>query len=243
MKMNAYQDIQKIGGESSEITNHLGLVRRLANHLRPRIPGYIELDDMIQLGTMALIEAEKKYDPSLGISFENFAKTRIRGAIIDEARRFSDVSRLAIKNSKAHSEAAGFLANQLGRKPSNREVAESLGITIEAFEDQRTHANQLNMLEYDLLVEDNGCDVCYEKSDVFDLVAEDSTTSVIAEAIGTLDERKQLILQLYYVEEMNLKEIGAVIGVNESRISQILSSSVKELRPLLETSYRSGELT
>ena len=242
MKMNAYQDIQKIGDNPSNIASYLAMVRKLANHLRPRIPVYIELDDMIQLGTMALIEAEKKYNPDLGVSFENFAKTRVRGAIIDEARRLSDVSRLAIKNSKTHSDASILLANQLGRKPSNREVAESLGITIEAFEEQRTHANQLNMLEYDALVEDEGYDVRCEKSDVFDLVADESTTSFLTEAIGKLDERKQLILQLYYVEEMNLKEIGAVIGVNESRVSQILSSSVKELRPMLEDSYRSGEL-
>jgi len=242
MKKNLYEDVQRFGEERLPISQYLGLVRRIAIHLRPRVPAYLELDDMIQLGTMGLIEAEKNYDAGQGVSFEIFAKARIRGAIIDEARRLSDVSRLAIKNSKAHSGVIEGLSNSLGRAPSNREVAEVLGLSIDSYENQRNHANQLNTIELEIFFDESNFDPDHKHHDVFEDVAEENVKSVIASAIATLDERRQLILKLYYVEEMNLKEIGAVIGVNESRVSQILSAALKELRPLLETPYRDGEL-
>lgn len=238
MKTDAYRDIGRLGDTNVSIGHYLGLVRRIVIHLRPRIPAYIELDDMIQLGTIGLIEAEKNFDPEQGVSFISFAKARIRGAIIDEARRLSDISRLAIKNSKAHSEAIHELANQLGRPPDSREVAEKLSISVETYHDQRTHANHLNMVALDALVDESSFDASHHQNDVFDEIADDNVKSVIAEAIATLDQRKQLILKLYYVEEMNLKEIGVIVGVNESRVSQILSATTKELRPLLQTSLQ-----
>ncbi len=240
MKTDAYINIQNIGSEKIPITHYLGLVKKIALHLRSRVPAYIELDDMIQLGTLGLIEAESKYDVNLGVSFEHFAKMRIKGAIIDEARRLSDISRLAIKNSKIHSVTFHELSNQLGRIPTNREMADHLSIDVDTFEDQRTHANNLNMLELDALYEDGTFDVAGERPGVFDEVAEEGLKALVADAIAQLDQRKQLILKLYYIEELNLKEIGAIIGVNESRISQILSATVKELRPLLASSYQSG---
>jgi RNA polymerase sigma factor for flagellar operon FliA len=242
MKTNVYEDIQKFGEQRLPISQYLAMVRRIAIHLRPRVPAYIELDDMIQLGIMGLIEAEKNFDPSQGVSFEIFAKARIRGAMIDEARRLSDVSRLAIKNSKAHTDAIQSLSNNLGRLPTHREVADVLGLTIEAYENQRNHANQLNTVELESFADESGFDADHKHQDVVDEVADENVKAVIASAISTLDERRQLILKMYYVEEMNLKEIGAVIGVNESRVSQILSATLKELRPLLEASYRGGEL-
>jgi RNA polymerase sigma factor for flagellar operon FliA len=240
MKTDAYRDIESIGENGVSISHYLGLVRRIAIHLRPRIPAYIELDDMIQLGTMGLIEAEKNFDPAQGVSFISFAKARIRGAIIDEARRLSDISRLAIKNSKAHSEAIHELSNQLGRPPDSREVADKLGIPVQAYHDQRTHANHLNMVALDALVDESSFDASHQQNDVFDEIADENAKSVIANAVATLDQRKQLILKLYYLEEMNLKEIGVIVGVNESRVSQILSATTKELRPLLESAYRGG---
>jgi RNA polymerase sigma factor for flagellar operon FliA len=242
MSIDAYQDVQSIGTEVLPITQYLAMVRRIAVHLRPRIPAYIELDDMIQLGTLGLMEAEKSFDPGQGVSFENYAKARIRGAIIDEARRLSDVSRLAIRNSKLHTEYSARLANSLGRQPTHREVAEALGIDVATYEEQRLHATQLNMLELDALLEEDGFDIASESHEAYATVAQSDVKSVIETAIAQLDTRKQLILQLYYVEEMTLKEIGAVIGVNESRISQILSGTLKELKPLLSSHYQSGAL-
>lgn len=241
MKTDAYTDIQNIGTERIPITHYLGLVKKVALHLRSRVPAYIELDDMIQLGTLGLIEAESKYDISLGVSFEHFAKMRIKGAIIDEARRLSDVSRLAIQNSKIHSQTFHELSNQLGHAPTNREMASHLDMDIATFEDQRTHADNLNTLELDALYEDSTFEIAGQSPEVFDEVAEEGLKTIVAEAIAQLDQRKQLILKLYYMEEMNLREIGSIIGVNESRISQILSATVKELRPLLASSYQSGD--
>ena len=216
MKTNVYEDIQKFGEQRLPISQYLAMVRRIAIHLRPRVPAYIELDDMIQLGIMGLIEAEKNFDPSQGVSFEIFAK--------------------------AHTDAIQSLSNNLGRLPTHREVADVLGLTIEAYENQRNHANQLNTVELESFADESGFDADHKHQDVFDEVADENVNAVIDSAISTLDERRQLILKMYYVEEMNLKEIGAVIGVNESRVSQILSATLKDLRPLLEASYRGGEL-
>lgn len=215
------------------ILQHMALVKRTAVYLRPRVPDYIELNDMLQLGIMGLLEAEKTYDESQGISFEAYAKIRIRGAIIDEARKLSRISRLALRNLKKHKDARLILENSLERPPTSREISAHLGISLEEFEHERTHANSFNYLELDQLLESDGFDIEDEASPALDELIDMETRSRLAEEIETLDERKRLILSLYYTDELNLKEIGAIIGVNESRVSQILKATIGDLRSKL----------
>jgi RNA polymerase sigma factor for flagellar operon FliA len=234
MKVEVYESIQQGGNAIADISSYLGLVRKIAIYLRPRVPNYIETDDMIQLGTLGLIEAEKKFDASQGVGFEDFAKTRIKGAILDEARRLSYQSRLAVKNLQRHNKARDELANKFGRDPNNREIADHLDIDIAELERQRTHANSFDMLAIDGMTEDSTLELPDVDSSVIDKVNDEEIKELLTSAISQLDERRQLILSLYYVEEMNLKEIGATIGVNESRVSQLLSSCVKKLREIMQ---------
>lgn len=234
MKVEIYESIHQGDIPRIDISSYLGLVRKIAIYLRPRVPSYIETDDMIQLGTLGLIEAEKKFDASQGVEFEDFAKSRIKGAILDEARRLSYQSRLAVKNIQSHNKASNELANRYGRAPNNREIADYLGIEVTELERQRTHANSFDMLAIDGMTEDQSIELPDAGSSVVDIISDEEIKTMLASAIGELDERRQLILSLYYVEEMNLKEIGATIGVNESRVSQLLGSCVKKLREILQ---------
>ena len=233
MKTQTYEKIQNSGTDNGSVTQYLGMVTRIALFLRNRVPNYIDTDDMIQLGIIGLIEAQKKFDPAGGVSFESFAKSRIKGAILDEVRRMSNQSRLAVRNVKSHHQAAMRLANTLGRMPSNREVAEHLGISVDELERQRTHANTFDMQALDGMYDGEEYEIEDHCRTVFEHVAGSEIKQALVEAMAELDERRQLILSLYFVEELNLKEIGAVIGVNESRVSQLLSGSIKKLRTTL----------
>jgi RNA polymerase sigma factor FliA len=230
---NRYEWVSEQRRGEAIILQHMALVKRTAVYLRPRVPDYIELNDMVQLGIIGLLEAEKTYDVAQGISFEAYAKIRIRGAIIDEARKLSRISRLALKNLKKHREARVSLEHSLERPPTSREIATHLGISLDEFEHERTHANSFNYLELDQLLESDNFDIEDESSPALDELINDETRSNLAEEIDKLDERKRLILSLYYTDELNLKEIGAIIGVNESRVSQILKAVIGDLRSKL----------
>lgn len=229
-KIKQYQHDE--GHAESQVTllKYMGLVKKTALFLRARLPEYMELNDMVQLGMLGLMEAYKSFDENQGVNFEAFAKIRIRGAIIDEARKLSKITRMAIQNKKLHEEARMLLQATLERTPTNREVADHLGLSIEEFEHQRTHAHSFNFLELEPMIENEGFDLVDQNSNVLETMIGHEDRQLLKESITELDERKRLILSLYYVEEMNLKEIGAIIGVNESRISQILKLTVSDLK-------------
>lgn len=232
-KPNNYQTLDAPDRGDAFVLQHLALVKRTALYLRARVPAYIELNDMIQLGMLGLLDARKNFDPAMGIGFESFARIRIRGAIIDEARRLSKITRLAIRNKKSHEAALHALSGTLGREPTSREIAEHLGLSVAEYEHQRTHASSFNFQELEALMENDGFDIEAEQNDILDGMIDDETRSRLAHEISKLDERKRQIISLYYVEQMNLKEIGAIIGVNESRVCQILKAIVADLRSKL----------
>jgi RNA polymerase sigma factor for flagellar operon FliA len=229
-KIKQYRDSEGQAESQDSLLRYMGLVKKIAIFLRARLPEYMELNDMVQLGMLGLMEAYKNFDESQGGDFEAFAKIRIRGAIIDEARKLSKITRMAIQNIKSHENARILLQSTLDRSPTNREVAHHLGLTLEEFEHQRTHANSFNFQELEPMIEHGGFDIADQNSDVLDAMIGNEDKQHLHKCISELDERKRLILSLYYVEEMNLKEIGAIIGVNESRISQILKTIAYDLR-------------
>jgi len=137
---------------------------------------------------------------------------------------------MAIQNIKLHEEARVLLQTKLERTPTNRELADHLGLSLEEFEHQRTHSNSFNFQELEPMIENEGFDIADQNSNVLETMISNEDKQLLQDSIKDLDERKQLIFSLYYVEEMNLKEIGAIIGVNESRISQILKQIASDLR-------------
>jgi len=213
---------------------HLGLVKRVALHLKARIPAFMELDELIQVGMIGLLEASRAFDPAKGLEFENFAHSRVRGAMLDEVRRLSFLPRSAVAFNKEHNTTVHALAAELGRAPSQAEIADYMGKDLEDFHKERGKAKRFETYSMEVVTEEvmSIADDSSQQPDV--IVEEAQFMDAVTDAIAQLPEREQLVMQLYYVEEFNLKEIGETLGVSESRVSQILSSVVKKLRGTLK---------
>ncbi len=206
---------------------HLGLVKRVALHLKARIPAFMELDELVQVGMIGLLEASRAFDPTKGIEFENFAHSRVRGAMLDEVRRLSFLPRSAVAFNKEHNTTVHALAAELGRTPTQAEIAEYMGKDLEEFHKERGKAKRFETYSMEVVTEEvmTIADDTSQQPEV--IVEEAQFMDAVTDAIAQLPEREQLVMQLYYVEEFNLKEIGETLGVSESRVSQILSSVVK----------------
>jgi RNA polymerase sigma factor for flagellar operon FliA len=226
-----YEEVRHDGNPS--IMQHLGMVKRVAIHLKVRLPPMMELNELVQIGMIGLLEASRTFDPSKGVEFEDFAYNRIRGAIIDEVRRMSSMPRSAIANLKQHGDAAAALANKLGRAPRESEVAEFAGKDLRDYQREGSHAQWYETVSMEVVAEEALNVSAASSWEPETRVSEAQTMTALQQAIADLPERDQLVLSLYYSEGMNLKEIGASIGVSESRISQILSANVKKLRDRL----------
>ena len=227
--LKLYQDNQSSDQANQSLLNHVALPKKVAVHLRARLPNFMELDELVQVGMVGLIEANNSFDPSKGVEFEIFAKNRIRGAILDQVRKLSHLPRSAIVNIRDHNEASAKLSAELGRQPTQSELAEFMGKDIEEFHRERTHAHRFETLSLEAQSEEDDLPISDSNEPESD-IAEQQLKTALAESIETLPERERMVVALYYVEEMNLKEIGAVLDVSESRVSQILSSCVKKLR-------------
>lgn len=216
------------------VLQHLSLVKRVALHLQTRIPKFIEMDDLLQAGMVGLIQASRAYDLSKGFTFEGYAYARVKGAMFDEIRRLSYLPRSAVATNKAHSQSTQDLSTQMGRRPSQGELASYMNKDIQGLQKERAESVRFETTSIETLpepVENIAADDSV-RPDV--IVEEEQFSAALASAIERLPEREKLIISLYYVDEMNLKEIGNIVGVSESRVSQILSSSAKTLRKFLQ---------
>ena len=223
-----YEDAQ----DNSEalVLAHLGLVKRVALHLKVRIPPFMELDELIQVGMIGLLEAARAYNPTKGIEFESFALSRVRGAILDEVRQLSYLPRSAVAFNNSENQATNALASELGRAPTQSELADHMGDDLDLFQKRRGNAKRFETLSMEVMT-DEVLGIADERSRQPDAIVEHQQfMGAVADAIAELPERDQLLMSLYYVEELNLKEIGEILGVTESRISQLLTAIVKKLR-------------
>ena len=212
---------------------HLGLVKRVALHLKARIPAFMELDELIQVGMIGLLEASRAFDPVKGIEFENFAHSRVRGAMLDEVRRLSFLPRSAVAFNKEHNTTVHALAAELGRAPTQAEIADYMGKDLEDFHRERGKAKRFETYSMEVVTEEV-MNIATDASQQPEAIVEhEQFMGALTDAIADLPERDQLLMNLYYVEELNLKEIGEVLGVTVSRVSQLLSAVVKKLRGTL----------
>ena len=213
---------------------HLGMVKRVALHLKVRIPPFMELDELIQVGMIGLLEAARAFNPTKGIEFESFALSRVRGAILDEVRQLSYLPRSAVAFNKSENMAANALASELGRAPTQSELADHMGDDLEEFQKKRGNAKRFETFSMEIMT-DEVLGIADDRSRQPDAIVEHQDfMRAVTEAIAELPERDQLLMSLYYVEELNLKEIGETLGVSESRISQLLTAIVKKLRVSLQ---------
>ncbi|MDG1495067.1 MAG: RNA polymerase sigma factor FliA [Porticoccaceae bacterium] len=226
----AYEEIQNADQPSTSLVDYIGLVKRVALHLKGRLPAFMELEELIQVGMIGLIEADKSFDASKGVDFEVFAKNRIRGAILDQVRKMSYLPRSAIVSIRDHNEASAALTGELGRAPSQGELADFMGKDADTFQNERTHAHRFQTVSLEAQLPDSVDLPITQGNEPQEELAQEQFMDALAASIGNLPERDRTVVSLYYVEEMNLKEIGAVLEISESRVSQILSACVNKLR-------------
>lgn len=230
-----YSDVQNLNFDQL-VREHAGLVKRIAHHLMGRLPDSVQVDDLIQAGMIGLLEAARKYDGGKGASFETYAGIRIRGAMLDEIRRGDWAPRSVHRNSRRITDAIKQVESEKGRDAEDSEVAAFLGMSQEEYHSILQDSTGCRLYSYEEVAEksENGMEVFQETSpNPFAGIERDAFQKHLADAIRHLPEREQLVLALYYDEELNLKEIGAVLGVSESRVSQLHSQATHRLRARL----------
>lgn len=211
---------------------HRGLVKRIANHLAARMPASVQIDDLVQSGMIGLLEAAGKYDASKGASFETFAGIRIRGAMLDEIRKGDWGPRSVYRNSRKVSEAIQRVEARLGRDARDFEVAAELNVKVGEFYSILSDLRGCRLFSFEELFDSEESRMQARSGDQGPQAdtQEEKFKYALVDAIEKLPEREKLVLMLYYDEEMNLKEIGKVLGVSESRVSQIHSQAALRLR-------------
>ncbi len=224
------------GGTDERVMQHAPLVKRIAYHLLSRLPDSVQVDDLIQAGMLGLLEAIKNYDVSQGASFETYAGIRIRGSMLDEVRRSDWTPRSVHKKSRMVADAIRTLENKTGREAKDVEVAEHLGISLDEYNHILQDSSSCHIFSVEELAQ-AGDQYLDEASSLdeepIDRLSRESFEQALANAIANLPERERLIISLYYDEELNLREIGEILNISESRVSQISSQAVLRLRSRL----------
>ena len=211
------------------------LVKRIAYHFMARLPASVQVDDLIQAGLMGLLDASKNFDDTQGAQFETYAIQRIRGSMLDELRQADWLPRNVRKNLRRIEAAISNLEQQYGRAPREQELAETLGVPIDEYQHMLLESRGYQLLHYEDFQESEDSDffdayVSDNQSSPLDVIEDESFRRHLITAIGALPEREKLVMGLYYEQELNLKEIGEILGVSESRVCQLHSQAVARLR-------------
>ncbi len=215
------------------VQSHLGLVRKLAWHVHGRVSTAIDVEDLVQIGMVALIEAARSFEDRGQAAFATYATVRVRGAMIDQLRKGATVVRSAMRRRREWAVVRSGLELELGRSPTDGEMAARLEMGLDAYHAalgamQTTHVESID----DVYSDQNGW-FADEAPDAHDMLERERMQGAIAAVVKTLPEREAMVLQLYFVEEMNLEEIGQVLGVGAARVCQIKKAALGKLRAKL----------
>lgn len=232
------------------IREYAPLIKFIAQKIAARLPSNIELDDLISAGVIGLMDAIDKWDPTRDNKFKTYAEFRVRGAILDELRAQDWVPRSIRDKSKLLDRTTVQLESDLGRAPTDEEIAKALNITIDEFHGLLNQVKPVSLLSIDDAPTFNDTD----KKSILNLLEGAKINNpynqlnikvvkeVVAQAIEDLPERQRMVLSLYYYEDLNLKEIGQVLNVTESRVSQLHAQAVTRLRAKLTATIGAGDL-
>ncbi len=221
------------------IVQYAPLVKHVVGKIVKKMPPNVEFDDLIGYGTLGLIDAIEKFDHNRGIKFKTYAIPRIRGSVLDELRARDWIPRSIRRKARRVQNAINLLENRLGRAPSDEEVAAHMGISLSEYKDLLTEISGTSLLSLDEMwsVDNDEDEVAvqeivegdpaYEPDNVID---EEEVKQILAEAIENLPEKERIVITLYYYEDLTLREIGEVLEVTESRVSQIHSKATANLR-------------
>lgn len=239
---NAYSDVskeQKLKDRNDMIIEYLPLVKFIANRIANRLPNHIEVDDLINAGIIGLIDAIEKFDASRKIKFKTYAEFRIKGAILDELRALDWVPRSTRQKASRLERAYAELEQRLGRTASDSEMMEHMGVDAEEFDALVRDAKGVALVSLDELHDDS--DDNFERNlleflanpdelDPSQLLNLDQIYRIVADTLDQLPEKERLVISLYYYEELTMKEIGEILSITESRVSQIHTKAILRLR-------------
>jgi len=215
------------------VERHAPLVKRIGVHLRGRLPDTVELDDLVQVGLMALLEAAKTYDSTKGASFETYASIRVRGAMLDEVRSNNWAPRSVYRTQRRITAAINAVENRTGAAAKADDIAAELGVDVDEYFRMLATTATARMFSIDNadsgMETDTFAALADSDNPVTELESVEFREQIIA-AIRNLPEREALLLSLYYDDELNFKEIGAVLGVSESRVCQIHAQALAKVR-------------
>ncbi|HVZ16287.1 MAG TPA: FliA/WhiG family RNA polymerase sigma factor [Terriglobales bacterium] len=244
----AYQEVDNTDDREQVLLEHLPQVRYIARRIHERLPQHVPLEDLVHSGVLGLIDAFNKFDPHKHVQFSSYAKHRVRGAILDSLRELDWSPRELRRKARLLEDTHARLDTELGRAATEQEIADALGISLSRLQ---TLLTQLDGLEITSFASEAG-DETREETAIEQIPATDAFNpfrecldnelkSLLIKALAELPEREKQVLALYYYEELTMKEVGAVLGVGESRVSQIHSLAITRLRSRMQqTSSRTS---
>ncbi len=246
LKVKVYQ--AQSGEKEQTILKHLPQIKYIAQRIAVRLPPDVQLDDLISAGVIGLLDAVEKFDESKGVQFKTYAEVRIRGAILDSLRELDWAPRSLRKRSKEVEEAYAWLEQKLGRSATDSEVAEEMGISLKAFHSLLDQLRCLNIGHFHVVnregenLDADEIPLKYvpseEGASPFQSCFKRELREVLTRFITQLPEREQLVISLYYYDELTMKEIGQILGVNESRVCQLHTRAMLRLRGKLQKVLR-----
>ena len=232
MDIRTYSDTSK--NINALIENNMGLVRKIAWHMHGRVKSAVEIEDLIQIGMYGLVTAAQNYVVKEGVSFASYAGIRIRGEIVDHLRRNSNLCRTTIQMQQKYNASLEKLSKQLQREPKNAEIAKDMGLEESELDnwEQAFAANTHQSL--DSVYDEFSIWFASNDQSPEDELSETELRENLVEALKTLPEREAMLVQLYYVEELNVYEIAEVLEITTGRVSQIKKSAISRLREFIQ---------
>ncbi|MDR2787785.1 MAG: RNA polymerase sigma factor FliA [Candidatus Accumulibacter sp.] len=222
--------------DKDQLVRHFApLVKRIAYHLMGRLPPNVQADDLVQNGMIGLLDAIDRFEAGMGAQFETYATRRVRGAMIDGLRENDWLPRGLRRELRQIEQAITRLEQEFGRPPSEDELARALGISLAEYQKTLLDARGHQILSFEDLIEEGGEDflerhVADNAGDPYRILEDESLRKRLMKGIEQLPEREKLVMALYYEQDLNLREIGEIMGVTESRVSQLHSQAVARLR-------------
>lgn len=234
-----YQKDRSIENRNELILKYAPLVKRIARMMPYSYMGYVDEEDMISDGMFGLIDAIEKFDTEKAVKFETYASIRIKGAIVDQIRKRDVLSRNVREKHKKIEEVTEIFERKFHRSPTDKEIAQITGISEKGVKKVVKAATMANMVSLENFLSINESMLCKSsnQNNPADEYSKKELKEGLADAIRELSEKEQMVVSLYYYEELTLKEIGEVMDVSESRISQILSKTLSKLRRKLSREY------
>jgi len=225
------------------IMEHAPLIKYIVNRIAQRLPSHVDLDDLMNTGVIGLMDAIEKYNPEKNCKFKTYAEFRIKGAILDQLRSLDWVPRSVRQKSRKLEAAYSQMEQKLGRSASDEEVADELGVEIKKFHEMLNQVRGISVVNLDEVR--NASDL--EKKNLIDVLEDtsgedpagalniDEMKRMVAESISQLPEKERLVISLYYYDELNMKEVGKILDITESRVCQIHTKSILRLRAKLKS--------